>query len=307
MKNLLFCPSLLLAAGTLALADGAAVPAEGSDAKTAPRAAHHDEKRRAGLSEAQKEEFVHTLKAQSEQFFLEQNDPGRIFYDGDIPFAYLPLAERWEILRNRRISFSEYQYNALGKTLGDVNGKINPAGQDVIAAELNAKRLILAQAIRNALEVCASEEEFRVAAEEVKKFILDIIAGDADWRKRQEAAETARIVAETPEGGAREKELRLCRDYYSRRRIAVAEAEHSMSSALSRIYVKLLFCAFPNDWESVIREFDASLLMRWDTRERLHFVSETYRKEADPAFPQENRIALGRIRELELALRENAP
>lgn len=280
MKNLLFCPILLLAAGTLALADG--------------------------LSEAQKEEFEHLKMSGAEKRFLRDAGPGRILYDGDVPFAYLPLAERWEILRNRRISFSEYQDFFRGKSGGSGNGHRTRAEQTAVS-ELNAKRLILAQAIRNALEVCASEEEFRVAAEEVKKFILDIIAGDADWRKRQEAAETARIVAETPEGEAREKELRLCRDYYSRRRIAVAEAEHSMSSALSRIYVKLLFRAFPNDWESVIREFDASLLMRWDTRERLHFVSETYRKEADPAFPQENRIALGRIRELELALRENAP
>lgn len=142
----------------------------------------------------------------------------------------------------------------------------------------------------------------------MKKFILEIIIGDADWRERRKAAEIAQIIAETPEGDARERELKRCREYYEKRRVAVAEAESDMGDKLSENYARLLLRAFPNDWESVIREFDASRLLWQKPRERLHFVSETFRKEAAPAFPQENRVAeLERIRAAEIELRKNLP
>lgn len=296
MKKLLFYPILLLAAGTCVLADDALVPANVAD---------RNEKWWAGLTAEQKEEVLRLKTSSAEKTFLRQADPGKIFYDGDVPFAYLPLDVRWKILRERRISFSECREFLRGKSGGFGNGQISPQDK-LFVDELKAKRQLLTEAICNALEVCTTPEECRAAAEDVKNFILEIIVGDADWRKRQEAAETAQIIAEIPEGKERERELKKCSNYYSARRRGVAEAEHSMSSALSRIYVKLLFRAFPSDWESVIREFDASMLMRWDTRDRLHFVSETFRKNQDPAFPQENRLTLGIIRELELELRKKS-
>lgn len=120
MKKMLFCPLFLLAAGTLALAAGAPVPAEKPEAGTrpSPRVVRHDKEWWDGLSDAQKEAFEHLIMSGAEERSRDCVEPGKLFYAGDIPFAYLPIAERWKILRDRRISFYEYRYNEIGRTLG---------------------------------------------------------------------------------------------------------------------------------------------------------------------------------------------